>query len=178
MLGENNSIYKIYEEILLENCKLPTNRFRLIGESAKKDLEPFRKFFEELSEYQSNHYGAYEYQFLRDEYFKLPEDFRKMMSVPKSRHGNCFRGDDGKNEKLVSSFVYHENPETAKRNAHFYGHYVYSLSRDVRSFSATMLIDFNKLVKYFGKKLTYKIFDDYNIGDTENEILVFDIRYK
>jgi hypothetical protein len=156
----------IYHEIILENIK--------VG----KDIEQFKRFFEELSEYQSNHYGAYDSQPLRDEYFKLPEDFRKVMSISRYKYGNCFRGDDDKNEKPVSSFVYHENPEIAKRNALFYGHYAFSLKSDVKSFSGIMSTDFNKYSKYFGKKLTYKILDEYSIGDSENEVLIFDIRFK
>jgi len=152
--------------------------YQKLMEAYQKDLTKFHRFFQELARYQSNHYGTYNSSVLRDEYLKLPEDFRKMMRLPKSQYKNCFRGDDGKTQKAVSSFVCNPNVEKARRNASFYGVNVFSLLKDVYSLSDTMVVDFKRLAKYFGKKIAYKIMDEYGIGDDENEVLVFDIVFK
>jgi len=142
------------------------------------DPRIYHKFFIELADYQSNHYGSYNTSRLLQEYIKLPEDFKKFMAIPKTKYKNCFRGDDSRNEKPVSSFVYDNNPETAKKNASLYGRYIFSLSRDGKSLISTMTTDFQKFEKFFGKKQWYRAVEDYGIGDDENEILAFGLKYK
>jgi hypothetical protein len=152
--------------------------YSLVEEKIERDLNKFSEFFEELSKYQSNHYGSYDTSNLKYAYDKLPDDFKKYMSIPKTHYVFCFRGDDGKNEKPVSSFVYNRNLERAKRNASFYGYYVFSLKDDVKDCSGTFYFNSDKLEKYFGKNNTRRIFDSYHLGDDENEVLVFDVKYK
>lgn len=142
------------------------------------DPDIYHKFFIALASYQSNHYGLYNSMELFKEYMKLPEDFKKFMTIPKSQYKNCFRGDDGKTEKPVSSFVYNKDPDVAKSNASNYGRYVFSLIGDGKSLISTMTTDFNKFKKFFGIKQWNRIVDDYGIGDDENEVLVFGLKYK
>jgi len=152
--------------------------YRRLIEAYEKDVSKFHNFFEELAQYQSNHYGVYDSSRLRDEYLKLPEDFKRIMRLPKSRYKNCYRGDDGRNEKPVLSFVYHEDPETAKSNASFYGRQIISLRVDIKSLLDTMYFSFDRIARYFGQKISWKIMDEYGLGDGENEVLVFDVVFR
>jgi hypothetical protein len=151
--------------------------YHLLHEKVEQDLDRYHDFFIELSLYQSNHFGNYNNSNLKSAYDKLPESFKKYMDIPKSHYIFCFRGDDGKNEKPVTSFVYNKDIERSKRTASFYGRYVFSLKSDVKSLSGTCYINTERLDKYFGKKNSNKIFDSYDIGDDENEVLVFDVKY-
>jgi hypothetical protein len=152
--------------------------YRRLMEAYNKDVSNFHNFFNELSDYQSNHYGTYDSSRLRDEYLKLPEDFKRMMRLPKSQYKNCYRGDDGKNEKPVLSFVWKPDAEKARQSALFWGHYAFSLLEDIKNSSDVIMIGFDRLSKYFGKKITYRITDEYGIGDDENEVLVFDAVFR
>lgn len=137
--------------------------------------KPFLDFFHELALYQSNHYGSYHSQPLYNAYTNLPNDFKLKTQPQKSQLLNIFRGDDGYNAKPVLSFTYNKSQSIAKNNASRYGKYIISLN-NLKHYDG--LLDTNKLVNYFGKKLWNQITNNYPIGDDENEILAFGVKFK
>lgn len=129
----------------------------------------FIRFFEELSYYQSNHYGSAAAQLLYDAYQPLPPDFKAKVTANKTKLLKSFRGADSKTNKPVLSFTWNSDPAISHKNAQFYGHYVYSIN-DLQSYKGT--IDTGMFPMYFGKVLWRQITSQFPIGDDENEILV------
>jgi len=135
--------------------------------------DEYHAFFAELSHYQSNHYGSYDTTNLMKSYIGLPPEFKKCMRPNKLQLDNAYRGDDGINIKPVMSFVWNVDAKKAKNNASFYGSKVISLRNNIKSYSGALDTDWNKFIKFFGKKQWHKIADHYAIGDDENELLIF-----
>lgn len=151
--------------------------YSLITESISPlDLsEDILIFLGELSSYQSNHYGTYNVSGLYTAYSKLNSNFKKKLTPSRKKLNNSFRGDDGIRSKAVMSFTYNSDQQKAKRNAAFYGKYVFPFSA-LNNYEN--VLDTSLLSKYFGSVLWNKITDIYAIGDDENEILVFGGRWK
>lgn len=149
----------------------------LINESISPlDLsEDILIFLGELSSYQSNHYGSYNVSRLYNAYSKLNSNFKKSMIPSRKKLKNSFRGDDGIRSKSVISFTYNSDHYKAKKNASFYGKYVLPFSA-LENYDG--LLDTSLLSKYFGSVLWNKITNIYEIGDDENEILVFGSNWK
>jgi hypothetical protein len=133
-------------------------------------------FLNELSEYQSNHYGNYNDTELYKFYFNLP-DIIKLRSSPKKEELNqIYRGDSGKNEKAILSFA---AGKYSKENVKLFGNIILSLS-DLKSYKG--IIDLTKLrtalEKTYGIKKTKALTTFFEYGDDENEVLVFGGKWK
>ena len=155
----------------------------LKNERAIKDLVMIKDipksimlFLNELSSYQSNHYGNYDDVELYKFYFNLP-DIIKLRSRPKKEELNqIYRGDSGKNEKAILSFAI---GKYAKENVKLFGNVILSLS-DLKSYEGIM--DLTKLrtalEKTYGIKKTRALTTFFEYGDDENEVLVFGGKWK
>ena len=146
---------------------------KTISESLNTDAlsTEILSFLEHLSVYQSNHYGNYDSGQLYACWNALPKDMKKQCTPSRNKYANMFRGDDDFNIKPVMSFTWNRDAAIAGSNALFYGANKYSFKDDIKGFVGAL--DIAKLPEYFGKRLWAKILDQFEIGDDENEILVF-----
>lgn len=128
-------------------------------------------FLNELSNYQSNHYGSYDDSNLYKAYFELPDIIRKRSQPRREEMSQIYRGDNQKSEKNILSFAV---GEYAKENAKNWGNEVYPLS-DLKTYKA--ILDLTKLrtalERTFGKKKSNTLTSFFEFGDDENEVLVF-----
>lgn len=119
-------------------------------------------FMEEMSWYQSNHYGAYDTTALFNAYVMLPNDAKMFITMKKV--GPLFRGCDGISPKAVSSFT--TNPKVAQ----VFGAFVIPFT-EVESHQG--IVSTERIYKLMQR---FKL--DYPIGDDEGEFLVMNVKWK
>ena len=116
------------------------------------------KFLEELSTYQSNHYGYYDRTKLVETYDRLPDSIKKYLLPNPKLLQNLWRGCDGLSELRAISFT------PNKGVAHIFGVYVIPF-QELKSYGG--LIDTEK-----SRKLADRLKCEFEIGDDEGEVIV------
>lgn len=124
--------------------------------------EVVQRFLEEVSWYQSNHYGTYDTTTLFNAYMMLPEEIKMFITMKRSKP--LYRGCDGISPKAVSSFT--TNPKVAE----VFGAFVIPFS-EVESHQG--IISTERIYKLMNK---FKL--DYPIGDDEGEFLVMKVKWR
>lgn len=116
-------------------------------------------FAEVVVEYQTTPVGGYPNRSeVVDSYNRLSKSDKRSLQPPLWKIKNAYRGSDGIDEGSAFSFLYHKDPDIAKRNAKFYGRYTYPLS----DFTYSGIIDTELLD---------------GAGDDENELIVINMKY-
>lgn len=124
--------------------------------------EAVQRFLEEVSWYQSNHYGAYDTTGLFNAYTMLPEEIK--MFITMKRVKPLYRGCDGISPKAVSSFT--TNPKVAE----VFGAFVIPFT-EVENHQG--IVSTERIYKLMNR---FKL--DYPIGDDEDEFLVMNVKWK
>lgn len=125
--------------------------------SKVQNTDIYRRFFQEVETYQSNHYGAYNRLRLVAAYNALPDEVKKFLKPKSDRLNQLYRGADGLSPKPAISF---SNLNTAK----LFGTFIIPF-RELKTYSG--LIDTEKVYKLL---TTFKM--NYDIGDDEGEVIV------
>ncbi len=123
----------------------------------------YRRFFQEVEEYQSNHYGAYNRKRLVAAYNNLPLEVKQFLTPKSDRLNQLYRGADGLSPKPAISF---SNMNVAP----LFGAFVIPF-RELKTYDG--LIDTEKVYKLL---TLFKM--NYDIGDDEGEVIVINPDWK
>lgn len=164
---DNHDLFKYHNLDYILNNKRSISSLILIKDIPKSVM----MFLNELSDYQSNHYGNYDDDVLYNLYFSLPDIIKKRSFPKKQELNQIYRGDSERHSKNILSFAI---GQYAKENAKYWGENVYPLS-DLKSYKG--ILDLTKLrnalEKTYGIKKASALTSFFEFGDDENEVLVF-----